>query len=152
MQPARGSRRGGGDRGGSDRRVGCRGTRPPCGYGRVRAQAYGQCRPGIGRRAVRLGPNRERHGARLRVPRDRCPPADGPALPRSKWPSRMSAVEFWSSVEYGTFQRGLVRALGESGWEAEHRFEVRQADYWKARSRAERLLLRMRTYLVYPIQ
>jgi glycosyltransferase involved in cell wall biosynthesis len=64
----------------------------------------------------------------------------------------MKAVEFWSSVEYGTFQRGLVRALGASGWEAEHRFGVKQADYWDARSRAARLILRMRTYIVYPFQ
>lgn len=64
----------------------------------------------------------------------------------------MSAVEFWSSVEYGTFQRGLVRALAESGWEAEHRFEVKQTDYWKARSRAERLLLRLKTYVLYPVR
>jgi len=64
----------------------------------------------------------------------------------------MSAVEFWSSVEYGTFQRGLVSALAESGWEAEHRFEVKQLDYWKARSRPERLILRLRTYIAYPVR
>ena len=61
-------------------------------------------------------------------------------------------VEFWSSVEYGTFQRGLMRELEAAGWAAAHRFEVPQADYWRARSRPERLMLRSRTYGLYPLK
>lgn len=60
-------------------------------------------------------------------------------------------VEFWSSVEYATFQKGLIHALGAAGWKARDRFQVTQADYWGARSRWERLSLRARTYGVYPL-
>jgi len=61
-------------------------------------------------------------------------------------------VEFWSSVEYATFQQGLVCELGLAGWRAEHRYEVSQADYWQARSWLARLWLRTATYAVYPLR
>jgi glycosyltransferase involved in cell wall biosynthesis len=64
----------------------------------------------------------------------------------------MKEIEFWSSVELATFQKGLVRALEDSGWKASHRFEVSQSGYWRARSRLERLGLRIRTYLLYPLR
>ena len=64
----------------------------------------------------------------------------------------MKAVEFWSSVEHAAFQKGLIAALAESGWEAEHRFGISQADYWAARARPARLGLRARAYGVYPLR
>jgi glycosyltransferase involved in cell wall biosynthesis len=64
----------------------------------------------------------------------------------------MKDVEFWSSVEHATFQKGLVRALMDSGWKAEHRYQVSQEDYWNARSRTARLSLRLRTYGAYPLR
>jgi colanic acid biosynthesis glycosyl transferase WcaI len=62
----------------------------------------------------------------------------------------VKSVEFWSSVEHGTFQKGLVQALSDSGWDARAQFGVPLADYRKAGSRTERLLLRARTYVSYP--
>jgi glycosyltransferase involved in cell wall biosynthesis len=64
----------------------------------------------------------------------------------------VKSVEFWSSVEHAAFQRGLMAALGETGWSAEHRFSVPQADYWGARNRPARLGLRLRAYGVYPLR
>jgi glycosyltransferase involved in cell wall biosynthesis len=62
----------------------------------------------------------------------------------------MNTVEFWSSVENTGFQKGLIRALASSGWEAAHHFEVSQASYWNSRSRMARLGLRFRSYAAYP--
>jgi len=59
-------------------------------------------------------------------------------------------VEFWSSVEYATFQLGLVRELEAAGWQARHRFQVPQAEYWNARSNLARWWLRTRSYALYP--
>lgn len=59
-------------------------------------------------------------------------------------------VELWSSTEYTTFLPALVRALESEGFDAEHRYQVSQEDYWAARGRMARLALRARCYGVYP--
>jgi glycosyltransferase involved in cell wall biosynthesis len=64
----------------------------------------------------------------------------------------VKAVEFWSSVEHAAFQKGLITALAASGWEAEHRYGISQAEYWAARSRPARLGLRARAYGAYPLR
>lgn len=61
-------------------------------------------------------------------------------------------VEFWSSTEYATFLPALVRQLGKRAVTARQCFQVRQTDYWDARGRAERLLLRYRCYVLYPLR
>jgi colanic acid biosynthesis glycosyl transferase WcaI len=60
------------------------------------------------------------------------------------------SVEFWSSTEYKTFLEGLTRELTAAGWPARHHFTVPLDDYWHARSRLARWLLRFRTYAIYP--
>lgn len=60
------------------------------------------------------------------------------------------AVEFWSSTEGAAFQQAQVRELVAAGWPANLKHEVPQSDYWTARSRLVRLVLRLRTYGVYP--
>ena len=59
-------------------------------------------------------------------------------------------VEFWSSVELGSFLRGLVRELRAAGIDATHRFEVSDSAYRGAAGLAARAHLRWRTYVSYP--
>jgi glycosyltransferase involved in cell wall biosynthesis len=62
----------------------------------------------------------------------------------------MSAlVEFWSSVEYGTFLKGLVRELGE---DAKQRFAITESEYRQARGMPARLGMRWRCYAGYPLE
>jgi len=61
-------------------------------------------------------------------------------------------AEFWSSTEYATFQKALVRELQECGLAASDRFSVSITSYWNARRMAERLWLRVLCYLYYPIR
>ncbi len=59
-------------------------------------------------------------------------------------------VQFWSSVEYGAFMRGLVNELRDAGWDASHCFHISDRAYRGSRSKSARLWLRIRMYLCYP--
>ena len=59
---------------------------------------------------------------------------------------------FWSSVEYASFMTGLVNELNAQGCSVEHRFNISHDCYRQAVSPVQRLLLRLRMSLVYPLQ
>lgn len=61
-------------------------------------------------------------------------------------------IDFWSSTEYSGFLQGLVRELESLGFDAEQRFQISEASYRSAKSPLARLWLRVRQYLVYPVQ
>lgn len=61
-------------------------------------------------------------------------------------------INFWTSTEYGGFMNALMEKLGENGIEASQRFNISEAIYRSARSSPQRLLLRFRQYIIYPIQ
>ena len=60
-----------------------------------------------------------------------------------------SSIEFWSSVELGTFARGLVRELRALGWDVHHRFEVSEDAYRRAATSSARFRLRWSSYVSY---
>ncbi len=60
-------------------------------------------------------------------------------------------VEFWSSVEYGTFLDGLVAALSADGVLARQRFGVGETVYRGARGKLARIGMRWRCYVGYPL-
>ena len=64
----------------------------------------------------------------------------------------MPEVEFFSSVEYASFQPALARELERAGWISRQRFGISQTDYWAARSRLARLNMRAQTYGLYPLK
>lgn len=59
-------------------------------------------------------------------------------------------VEFWSSVEVGTFLHRLVGELGPLGWAARARFEVTESEYRAAAEPSSRARMRWRSYVSYP--
>src|ERR1017187_4075272 len=59
-------------------------------------------------------------------------------------------VEFYSSVEFASFQQALMAELETAGWKTSQRFGVSQMSYWNARSRVARWCLRAQTYGLYP--
>ena len=61
-------------------------------------------------------------------------------------------INFWTSTEYGGFMNALMSELRSNQIEARQRFNISEATYRSARSRTQRLLLRFRQYIVYPIQ
>ena len=61
-------------------------------------------------------------------------------------------VHFWSSTEYSGFLEALVHELTRIGIPAKQRFQVSEASYRSAKKVSERLCLRLRQYLFYPIQ
>lgn len=61
-------------------------------------------------------------------------------------------VHFWSSTEYSGFLEALVHELTRIGIPAKQRFQVSEASYRSAKKVSERLWLRLRQYLFYPIQ
>ena len=61
-------------------------------------------------------------------------------------------IDFWTSTEYGGFMNALMLKLGENGIEARQRFNISEATYRSARSVQQRVLLRVRQYIIYPIQ
>jgi glycosyltransferase involved in cell wall biosynthesis len=61
-------------------------------------------------------------------------------------------INFWTSTEYGGFMNALMAKLGKNGIEASQRFNISEAIYRSARSNPQRLLLRFRQYIIYPIQ
>lgn len=62
------------------------------------------------------------------------------------------SVEFWSSVELGTFARGLMRELRALGIRADHRFAVTEAAYRGAKTDVGRAAVRWRSYASYPLR
>lgn len=60
-------------------------------------------------------------------------------------------IRFWSSVEYASIMRPIVRELNRLGYTAEHRFLIRSVDYRTASNRLARIWLRARMYLFYPL-
>ena len=61
-------------------------------------------------------------------------------------------IEFWSSTEYSGFLEGLMRELPAHGLETRQRFQILEVSYRGVKSPLERLFLRVRQYLVYPLQ
>ena len=61
-------------------------------------------------------------------------------------------INFWTSTEYGGFMNALMSELGNEGIEATQRFNISEATYRSACSTKQRLLLRFRQYILYPIQ
>ena len=61
-------------------------------------------------------------------------------------------IEFWSSVEGHGCQQALIRALNADGWRATEVFTVSQEEYRSAKGWRQRLLVRLRTYLAYPLK
>ena len=61
-------------------------------------------------------------------------------------------IDFWTSTEYGGFMNALMSELSNEGIEANQRFNISEATYRSAQSTAQRLLLRVRQYIVYPLQ
>ncbi|MGK0309938.1 MAG: glycosyltransferase involved in cell wall biosynthesis [Lentimonas sp.] len=61
-------------------------------------------------------------------------------------------IEFWSSTEYSGFLEGLMRELQARGFTARQRFQLSELSYRSAKSPLARLWLRVRQYLVYPVQ
>ena len=61
-------------------------------------------------------------------------------------------INFWSSTEYSGFLEGLVRELQARGFDARQRFQISEASYRAAKSLPARLWLRVRQYLIYPVQ
>ena len=61
-------------------------------------------------------------------------------------------IQFWSSTEYSGFLEGLMRELNACGFASRQRFQISEASYRSARSPVARLLLRLRQYVVYPLQ
>ena len=61
-------------------------------------------------------------------------------------------INFWTSTEYGGFMNALMSKLRVNGIEASQRFNILEATYRSARSTSQRLLLRLRQYIVYPMQ
>ena len=61
-------------------------------------------------------------------------------------------INFWTSTEYGGFMNALMSELRNNGIEARQRFNISEATYRSARSALQRLLLRVRQYILYPIQ
>jgi glycosyltransferase involved in cell wall biosynthesis len=61
-------------------------------------------------------------------------------------------IEFWSNTECDAFMTGLIRELRAAGHEAVHRFQIPNAQYRAARSGVARFWLRIRMYLLYPLQ
>ncbi len=61
-------------------------------------------------------------------------------------------INFWTSIEYGGFMEGLMRELGLKGINAEQKFNISEISYRSAKTPIERILLRLRQYIFYPIQ
>ena len=61
-------------------------------------------------------------------------------------------INFWTSTEYGGFMNALMSELRSNSIEASQRFNISEKTYRSARSIPQRLLLRIRQYIVYPIQ
>jgi len=61
-------------------------------------------------------------------------------------------IHFWSSTEYSGFLESLTRELKEHGFNARQRYQISEVSYRAAKSPLARLWLRVRQYLIYPVQ
>lgn len=61
-------------------------------------------------------------------------------------------IIFWTSTEYGGFMNALMSRLRDNGIEASQEFNISETSYRSARSLLQRVLLRLRQYILYPIQ
>lgn len=61
-------------------------------------------------------------------------------------------VIFWSSVDAAMFMRATVDSICATGVQAEHRFAISGTAYRKASTPWERIVLRLRMYIEYPIR
>ena len=61
-------------------------------------------------------------------------------------------INFWTSTEYGGFMYALMRSLNKLGIPAVQKFTISETFYRSARSPLSRFLLRLRQYIVYPLQ
>jgi glycosyltransferase involved in cell wall biosynthesis len=61
-------------------------------------------------------------------------------------------IFFWTSTEYGGFMNALMSRLRDNGIEASQAYNISEIAYRSARSAPQRLLLRFRQYILYPIQ
>lgn len=61
-------------------------------------------------------------------------------------------IHFWSSTEYSGFLERLMKELNAHGFSARQRFQISESSYRAAKSPVARLWLRVRQYLVYPVQ
>ena len=61
-------------------------------------------------------------------------------------------IIFWTSTEYGGFMNALMSRLRDNGIEASQAYNISEIAYRSARSAPQRLLLRFRQYILYPIQ
>ena len=61
-------------------------------------------------------------------------------------------INFWSNTECSTFMVSQIQHLREAGWNAVQRYQVSQKAYRNASTHFSRLWLRVRMYLVYPLQ
>ena len=60
-------------------------------------------------------------------------------------------INFWTSTEYGGFMEALMIKLRGNGFDASQRFNISEAVYRSAKSPIERIILRLRQYIIYPI-
>lgn len=60
-------------------------------------------------------------------------------------------TECWSSVQYGAFMRAWAREMGNLGYETALRWQVDERDYRQAKTRWQRLRMRWRCYISYPL-
>lgn len=61
-------------------------------------------------------------------------------------------VVFWSSVEAAMFMRAVVDSICAEGVQATHRSVISSSTYKKASTRFQRIVLRLRMYIEYPIR
>ncbi len=61
-------------------------------------------------------------------------------------------TNFWTSTEYGGFMQALIQELGSLGIVAQQKFNLSEAAYRTALSTIERIILRIRQYIIYPMQ
>jgi glycosyltransferase involved in cell wall biosynthesis len=61
-------------------------------------------------------------------------------------------IIFWSSVEPGIFMTGTIDSMLSMGLQAEQRFVVSSQNYRQARTTLDRIILRLRMYVEYPLR
>ena len=61
-------------------------------------------------------------------------------------------VVFWSSVDASVFMKAIVDSIKDHGIEAEHRYIISIKDYRAALNSWDRLWLRIRMYIEYPLK
>ena len=61
-------------------------------------------------------------------------------------------IHFWTSSEYGGFMNSLMEELSKKGITARQKFNISERTYRNAKNFRQRVLLRLRQYLFYPLQ